>query len=335
MWNAPWILNGMDENETTSIVLAFIGFEVGVRKMNPKSTKRVYLSAINNYFIMNKIQNFFSQAVKSSIVNISLKGYIRIFHMMNPESGAKKFAFTIELVKYLEQAVMKYKPKWIFATIGKPLSLAMEFGIYFLLRKSEFLPCKNQSDGIQWKDIKFHCSQGHQISFRDVKHKGVNSVQIKIARSKMDQNGYGRLVKHSSVPGPQCIVKKLVDWVITCRDTYKMSEDDFLFKKNGEAAMINERTVSLAMKAIVKFLGWSSSKVSPHSLRYGGATMLAAAGLPQYIIAYFGGWSNDSKSLRIYTQVGNEAVSTVSRIMSAGHDMSLEESRIRASATSM
>ena len=219
--------------------------------------------------------------------------------------------------------------------MGEHLSLAMEFGIYFLLKKSEFLPCGNKSHGIQWKNITFFPDAGHPIAFNELTRSSVKSAQINITKSKMDQHGYGRLVKHNCVSGPQCIVKKLVDWAISCRDIHNMSVDDYLFMKRGCNAIISEGAVSIAMKCIVKFLGWKTDKVSPHSLRYGGATMLAAAGLPQYIIAYFGGWSDHSKSLRIYTQVGSEAVNQVSRIMSAGHDVSLEESRIRASANSL
>ena len=87
------------------------------------------------------------------------------------------------------------------------------------------------------------------------------------------------------------------------------------------------------MKFIVLSLGWSDKKISAHSLRYGGATMLAAAGMPQYVIEYFGGWAKDSKSLRLNIQLGNEAVSKASVVMSKAHNKSLEESRIREEAT--
>ena len=87
------------------------------------------------------------------------------------------------------------------------------------------------------------------------------------------------------------------------------------------------------MKLVVTHLGWDASKVSAHSLRYGGATMLAAAGLPQYVIEYFfGGWAENSKALKIYIQVGAGAVDQVSRIMAKGINVSLEESRLRATS---
>jgi len=76
--------------------------------------------------------------------------------------------------------------------------------------------------------------------------------------------------------------------------------------------------------------GLSSAKISAHSLRYGGATMLAAAGIPQYVIAYFGGWKADSKSLQIYMHLGAEAVAQASSVMASGFMRSLTATRIRA-----
>jgi hypothetical protein len=35
----------------------------------------------------------------------------------------------------------------------------------------------------------------------------------------------------------------------------------------------------------------------------GGSTELAAFGLPQYIIAAYGGWTEDSRAMRIYTRL--------------------------------
>jgi hypothetical protein len=52
-----------------------------------------------------------------------------------------------------------------------------------------------------------------------------------------------------------------------------------------------------------------------HSLRYGGATMMAAAGFPQYLIALYGGWTKDSKSLHIYAQPSDALIEIVSQKM--------------------
>ena len=267
-----------------------------------------------------------------------MRGYERIYFEMYPVDGSRKFAFTIELVSYLKQALSQYKPEWLISEyLMDMLELAMEFGIYFLLRKSEYLPCdERKPNGLAWKNITFFDYQGKLIPWTLLSASSAKTLQIKIGKSKTDQNGIGRIRQHHRVDGDHCIVKKVSKWAIRCRDSLGMSVDDFLFKKNGQAALINGSAVSMAMKFIVQSLGWNPKKISPHSLRYGGATMLAAAGLPQYVVEYFDGWAQGSKSLRVYAQqLGSVAVTYLSNIMSAGFNVSIEESRIRAFANAL
>jgi len=106
--------------------------------------------------------------------------------------------------------------------------------------------------------------------------------------------------------------------------------EDALFQIRDFQLLIDDE-VAAVMKLVVVHLGWDPSKISAHSLRYGGATMLAAAGIPQYLIKYYGGWAEGSKSLRLYAQVGGNAISKVSQIMADGFNVSLAESRLRCS----
>jgi len=56
-------------------------------------------------------------------------------------------------------------------------------------------------------------------------------------------------------------------------------------------------------------------KVASHSLRYGGATMMAAAGFPDYLIAHYGGWDPKSKVMRRYIHPTKESAGAVSAHM--------------------
>jgi len=49
--------------------------------------------------------------------------------------------------------------------------------------------------------------------------------------------------------------------------------------------------------------------------------MLAAAGLPQYVIAYFGGLTEDSDSLKLYTQLNWASNDKVSKVFADGDSM--------------
>ena len=316
-------------------VAAFIGFEVGLRGMSPWSIKKTYLGAIASGFVKARIRNEFRAACKSEWIRFLLRGYLNIFSRMHPASEFKKLAFTIELVRHTKEALRasghSRRDERLFV---KAATLAMTFGIYFLLRKSEFLPggtAARVRGGIRWKQVRFFDDSGARIPWGKVRLGVAKVLQINVVRSKTDQLGFGRLVKHEVVQGENCIVKKVEKWAAYCREVLKATEEDFIFQIGTATPIVSDSEVAGVMKAIVAHLGWDVSKISAHSLRYGGATMLAAAGLPQYVIAYFGGWTEDSSTLKHYTQVGGEAVARVSEIMSQGFDKSLEESRIRSS----
>ena len=66
------------------------------------------------------------------------------------------------------------------------------------------------------------------------------------------------------------------------------------------------------MKSVTLVLGFDPTKVSAHSCRYGGASLLASFGLPQYLIEYFGGWAKDSKTLPLYAQPDASALAIAS-----------------------
>jgi hypothetical protein len=104
--------------------------------------------------------------------------------------------------------------------------------------------------------------------------------------------------------------------------------NSFVFEGFG-FTLATDTSVAMTMKMIVEHVGLDNRLISTHSLRYGGATMLAAAGAPAYVIAYFGGWTEDSEMLRTYAQLGGQAVERVSQIMSYSYDRPLAEARIR------
>eukprot|EP01036_Dinobryon_divergens_P061542 gene61542-biopygen7838 len=53
-------------------------------------------------------------------------------------------------------------------------------------------------------------------------------------------------------------------------------------------AYLNQR-----LRAMARMYGLDETRVSSHSLRIGGATALAAAGLHEYEIKQMGGWKSD------------------------------------------
>ena len=71
------------------------------------------------------------------------------------------------------------------------------------------------------------------------------------------------------------------------------------------------------MKLTCNVVHLPDEKVSAHSLRYGGASMMAAAGFPDYIIAYYGGWASGSTAMRRYIHPSDDIITTVSQHMAS------------------
>ena len=224
-----WLCRDYLVRELSQIITSFISFEVGVRGMNPNSIKKVYIRAINSYFGSHLIENYFDMASKSFFVKYVMRGFLKIHHLIHPKGEAKKLAFTVELVQYVDAAVvgkkLKGKDNAIFM---RAIKLAMKFGIYFLMRKSEFLPGRSSGGAVDRKGLPFRWLQfaskdGHTIEWDNIKIKKAQSVSINITKSKMDQFGKGRIVRHNRVAGENCIVKELEDWVTWCRDHINQS----------------------------------------------------------------------------------------------------------------
>jgi len=315
--------------ETIYLILAFAAFEA-TRGIAPQSTFTVYLPAVKNFFTRSFVFNNFSEALSSNQVKFARRGYTKIYCLMHPKSESRKMAFTIELVNFVHKAFkeidMKFADKWFIAA----RDLALRTGIYFLLRKSEYLPNrKGDSHGILRSDILFFDREGFPVTCSSIHTGQAGSARISIPYSKCDQFGKGRNILHvRQEKDARCIVNDLEEWIIRTRIELGATNDDYLFRIK-DRNIISSEQVSIIMKRTAEFCGFASEKISAHSLRYGGATMLAAAGLPQYIIAYFGGWCEDSKSLQTYTQLNVSSNNMVSKIFSDGDRASLEETRIR------
>jgi len=175
----------------------------------------------------------------------------------------------------------------------------------------------------------FFDAEGVLLSHSKLRVNQAKVVEVKIPYSKCDQLGYGRVICHVRQSSTcRCIVRDLEEWIIITRDKLNARESDFLFRVGSKNLITSDR-VALIMKTTAVFCGLDSDKISAHSLRYGGATMLAAAGLPQYVIAYFGGWTEDSDSLKLYTQLNWASNDKVSKVFADGDSNDLAEARIR------
>jgi hypothetical protein len=311
------------------IICKYICYEVLLREVSPKTVIKNYIGSVQRDFVIKRIHNNYGVAATSRFVGMVKSGIMRIWSHLHPQSGGRKIAFTLNMASHIPQAlerpVTSCQQETRFVEI-----LAVRVGICFLLRKSEFLPSGSPlSTGMLWDKVHFFDDHGVLIPWPSVGVIEAVTVVVMIPYSKTDQNGMGRYITHHRQPNGQvCIVTDLEGWGLFMRLKYGAVHKDPVFG-NGALWQVSSTRVAAVMKATAVYLGLNPSAVSAHSLRYGGATVLAMAGLPQYIIECYGGWAPGSESVEIYAQVQGDAARNVSRVMSTAAGESLSDSRVR------
>ena len=136
--------------------------------------------------------------------------------------------------------------------------------------------------------------------------------------SKADATGKRRVLVHYRQRNYSaiCVVRDTEQWIAKTRDIYHLTVHDLMWDIPGLPRLTCD-TIATLMKAICDLVGLPSNKVSAHSLRYGGATTLAAAGYPEYISAFYGSWSEGSKAMKRYIHPSNSISKSVSHQMAS------------------
>jgi len=247
------MLIGVGYALTENMLLRYLGFEIGLRGMVPDSIFGVYLGGIKSYFVENRVKNHFAAVVGSEFVRFVKRGYKKVHAITHPVGEAKKIAFTMEMCKYVSPALDRLR-LFMDPLKREAILLAMSLGIYYLLRKSEYLPIGKTKKGRQWKYVRFIDKGGNVIPWADIGKVKAMEMILYVEKSKTDQFGLGRLVRHKLMPGPHCIVRRMVAWAVKCRDELGAGPNDYIFQIR-DRVLVNDAEVATAMKKTVEYLG--------------------------------------------------------------------------------
>jgi integrase len=114
------------------------------------------------------------------------------------------------------------------------------------------------------------------------------------------------------------------DFIARTRDKRGACESDPIFNVTGLKRLTCDH-LKQSMRAVAECLGLPADRISAHSLRYGGATLMSSAGFPEFIIAQYGGWVEGSESLKIYIKPTFKTIDSVSRHMASGGNSDAEQ----------
>ena len=307
-----------------SLIVSYVAVQCGVRMLSPKSLTSVYLPAVVATFRQERVTNEFAAAVRSPEVKMVLDGFTRFYDKNHPQASRLKLAYGMDLA-LLSRGAMQRMARLSFPTDKKIENVMRErmfvvqaVGIMFMLRRSEHVYAREGTPPLLRRHVMFWDERGAVIPYCEIGQRRAAKVTLNVVFSKTDQSGFGRRPSHLRQPEREevCIVTILERWVASTREGFGASESCGLYHVPG---MIDPDmdTLHEVMGNTVKSLGVEgyNMNVSSHSLRYGGATMMAAAGFPQYLIAHYGGWKATSRSLERYARPSEESIQRVSEFM--------------------
>jgi site-specific recombinase XerD len=140
---------------------------------------------------------------------------------------------------------------------------------------------------------------------------GQRYLEIFVVKSKTDQEGRGRRVIVTQLPGghPLCAVRALEAWLRAARIESGPLFRAFALDPNPKTRAltsnaIDGRDVTRAVKRIAASAGIDPTKFAAHSLRRGFVTSADAAGVRRSLIREQGGWKDD-RMISVYTKVEN------------------------------
>lgn len=294
----------------------YIHFECAVRQIQPDSIKNVYLAGIADYFDRLGVINRFREASNHNCVQLLLNSYSRSWKKKHPDSSKVKIAFGLSFAGHAERLILSGtlavggyicsdKTDLVSYMVGVRVVTALWLGIFFLLRKNEFLSHSADPNGMQEpcrrRNLRFFDVHRVEIPYERIGLQQAASVSLNLRFSKTDQTGHGRIVQHESTDDPNiCVVRRLEEYIRVSRDYFHAAVDSILFSVPGLPSDLSSAVLTAVMRDTTTALGLPAKLISAHSLRYGGATALSQAGFPEYIVAFYGGWVNGSVAMRRY-----------------------------------
>lgn len=202
------------------------------------------------------------------------------------EKEVGKLPFTLDLIALYQSThpSSSYRNRAIYT--------AMRLAHLLMMRVSEYTKSPKTDHHLRSRDVKFQLQDGSFVTTAQARPSStaqISGVVIDITSAKNDSAGSGHrffFARALSATEP-CICMLLWNWAVLAHPT---TEAPFFSYRN--IWQLSAADMSAAMKATSVRAGLDPSRVSPHSLRYGGASTLAAANLPSYMIQQIGRWKS-------------------------------------------
>lgn len=286
-----------------SCMLAFLASCRDPEKAVIPNTAFAYLSAVRKFLEENGIDTKFFES--SQYIRNTKMGMVNAYRVESNSDArdSERLAITIDTIVGFdahtrEQLGSKYglaqlavhtaqilgyttlsRVSEYLQTPGEAEHLLLAESIMFETHSKQLIP-STEIDNISWSEIQ-GCVVDILSAKNDKKHKG-NRLHFGLADLADPNQAY-------------CITKTLWKYAKAVRPVKGMS----FFYIPGLKWTLKPRYFNLCLKQLAVLYNLDPARISSHSLRIGGASALAAAGVPDYLIMDMGRW----RSLTFLTYV--------------------------------
>lgn len=250
-------------------------------------TVSVYLSAVRYYFRLHNLDISF---LESTWISAARTGINLIYRATHPVAGKKALPFVCAMIMHAQSVTFNTDSDEDLAILT-----AFKIASVCMMRVSEYLPgAKGVEHWLRAEDVAFRLTDNRIVpSWRAHMHtwSEVQSVLINVRGAKNDVEGEGHrfefAVTEPSSTRAYDIAYDCFKWAIRAQPL--MGHPFLSFKGKW---VLKYHILSAAVKKVAIEMGFDPSKFRTHSLRIGGASMLAAAGVPDYVIQVQGRWKS-------------------------------------------
>ena len=279
---------------TVAAMLSFVAYLFGDLKLKP-CTVTSYISGVKFVLQMSGIDTRFVD--DDPTYRRVTSGCCLAYRSTHPEYDDKTMPFTVEMIL----AAQKFSDQTSIE--GYMTVSAMKMAYCCLMRRSEYLLLPKTNHHLRGKCVSFvhHLPDGSRVTVDSSKAfscglsvETLYEIVVDILSAKNDKVGEGhrrtfrRIGKADQPVGHAFdLAEDMWKYSIWARPT--LDGPFFVYRSSIK---LSYDTLVMRMKSTARRLGFNQAFFSSHSLRIGGASALAAAGVPDYIIQTFGRWKS-------------------------------------------
>lgn len=272
----------LDMLPPASVTVAFIAYCFFLRRLSP-ATISTYLAGVGFHFRFAGLDTAF---LSSTQVDMAKSGALLLARRDATAGQTTTLPCSLDMIlAYARSVPVGYERYHAIVT-------GMLLGFSLLLRVSEYVALPNSNHHFRSQDVTFALCDGstrasHSIQVDDWSQ--ITKVIFLVRSAKNDTQGHGNKMIFARRPTEAtsgvCICKVTFDWAVRAR---LQPDDPFLSYRQQWHVSYSE--INQAVKAAATLARLPQARFSTHSLRYGGASALAAAGVSHYGIQLYGRW---------------------------------------------